>query len=91
MKLVEELLLSEEEDATVMAHSILRAINEKREGERTFAVLLFKSDTNRFHSVWGPFPSKATAQRAVTNGAIIASRECWAQVIPLIDPNTEEE
>lgn len=92
VKMVEEILLQPEEDATVIAHTILRAINERRENERTYAVALFRADTLRFHSMWGPFPSKATADRAVANGeTIVTSRQCVATVVPLIDPNEEEQ
>jgi len=91
VRLVEGILMEPEEDATVTAVTILRAINEKREAEKIRIVNLFDRDTGQFLSSWGPYASVKAANEDIMKGGVVASRNCYAVVAYLITSDTEDE
>jgi len=91
VRLVEEVLLDPEEDATVIARRVLYAINDHRERERLYVVLLWDEETHKFLSAWGPYTSIKAADADLRIGGVLPSRKSTATLVGLVASDTEEE
>ena len=80
--------MQDEDDATLTAQAILRALNAHREREKLFAVLVWTNE-GRFEAAWGPYRSLKEAQADLEAGGVTTSRPGYAKLVGLATSREE--